>query len=85
MEDPLGRKERQICRSQVTDAAKVSVGWLIDRTLARPPTVHEISPLPSVSRAFVAKLSLGPVKFTFVHFGWNEIPISAWCFWLAVE
>jgi hypothetical protein len=38
-----------------------------------------------VSRAFVAKLSLGSVKFTFVHFGWNEIPISAWCFWLAVE
>src|SRR6267142_3209506 len=37
-----------------------------------------------ISLAFVAKLSLGQVKFTFVHFGWNEIPISAWCFWLAV-
>jgi hypothetical protein len=47
-----------------------------------------IEPTPAAfpfSRAFVAKLSLGPVKFTFVHFGWNEIPISAWCFWLAVE
>jgi hypothetical protein len=90
MDDSPRRKKRQIWRSQVTGRCK-SFRRLADRqdtsaekkvklappAKPRPPTVHEIPAAFPVSRAFVAELSLGPAKFTFVHFGRNEMPTSA--------
>jgi len=85
-------------RSQITGRGENSVVWLIDKVLAQKkvrlaparqtPARRPFMRLPPafpISCAFVAILSLGSAKFTFVHFGRNEIPISAWCFWLAVE